>query len=219
MIRKADFLRLSNNYCQSILCTYQGGVAGIGVDDRVPDCVQISDTADAGVDVFGVAAAVTLGVLVVDLGNGVEGLVDVTNVVNHQTQSKWFLVIHIAEGALDLRDVGAWRRDLLSFKEGGQVSESVKYVCLTHVEVRVVLEGATISKVGLVDEMPVALEAVPLTFDVISKGSALGEGVRSLVLGQAWLWLLQVGEHVESLGQSRGGAAWLLKDSLCSSWD
>lgn len=69
--------------------------------------MQVADAADAGVDVFGVATAVTLGVLVVDLGHGVEGLVDVTNVVNHQTQSKRFLVIHIAEGALDLRDVGA----------------------------------------------------------------------------------------------------------------
>jgi len=75
------------------------------------------------------------------------------------------------------------------------------------VEVRVVLEGTTVSKVRLVNEMPVALKAVPLAFDVIGKGSALGEGVLSLVLGQAGLRLLQVGEHVQSLGQSLGGVA------------
>jgi len=40
--------------------------------------VQVADTVDVGVDPLGVATFVTLGVLIVDLSNGVQGLVDVT---------------------------------------------------------------------------------------------------------------------------------------------
>ncbi len=50
-------------------------------------------------------------------------------------------------------------------------------------------------EIGLIDEMPVALPFVALAFDVVGKGSALSEGVVSLVLGQCRVRRFKRGEN------------------------
>ena len=74
-------------------------------------------------------------------------------------------------------------------EEGSQVGKSIDDVHITHLEVGEVCDSTSISQVRLINEMPVALSAVALAFDVVSEGSALSERVASLVLGQTCMRL------------------------------
>lgn len=91
----------------------KGLVACFFVDDRVPDGVEVANTFDAGVDPLRVATTVTLGVLVVDLGDGVKGLVKITHVVDNEAESERLLVTLVGESVLDLVNVGVAGRDSL----------------------------------------------------------------------------------------------------------
>ena len=84
-------------------------------------------------------------------------------------------------------------------------------------EVRIVLEGAPICEVWQVNEMPVTLEAVALSLDVVCECGAFSEGVLSLIRSQAWLRLLKVAKNIDSLLQ--GGRLGILKDGLGPSGD
>ena len=57
-----------------------------------------------------------------------------------------------------------------------KVSKSIKDIVDVFNESEVG-EGTTLAKVGLVDEVPASLEGVALTLNVVSEGSAFGQGV------------------------------------------
>ena len=65
-------------------------------------------------------------------------------------------------------------------------------------EVRIVLERASICEVRLINEVPVVLPAEAHALDVIGKSGALSEGVLVLILSQARVVLLERGEDIES---------------------
>lgn len=67
--------------------TYEDGVSTVVVGFGVPNGVQVTSTADAG-KVFRVTTSVALFVVGVKTGRGVEGLMDVTSVVNDHTESE-----------------------------------------------------------------------------------------------------------------------------------
>lgn len=54
--------------------------------------MEVRDTVDDRGDVLEVATSVTLGVIVAHFGSGVEGLVDITGIVNDQAEGKSLLV-------------------------------------------------------------------------------------------------------------------------------
>jgi hypothetical protein len=142
--------------------------------------------------VLGVASLVALGVLGVDLGHGVEGLMDVANVVDDQSQGEGLLVGRIAELVSDSLQVGGVLDFGGSLKEANQVSEGADDVNVWHDEVGEVLSrGAILIEVGDVDEVPLGLEGVALALDVVGERSALGEGVVFLVFGQRGVVLLE----------------------------
>lgn len=67
--------------------TYKDGVSAVVVGLGVPNGVQVTSTTDAG-EVFRVTTSVALFVVGVKTGRGVEGLVNVTSVVNDHSESE-----------------------------------------------------------------------------------------------------------------------------------
>jgi len=194
----------------------EGLVAAVLVQDRVPEGVKVADTADAGVNPFGVATPVALGVLCVDLSDSVEGLMEVTYEVDDKTEGERLLVGHFGEIGGDLGNVGAGGH-IFTLEESGEVSQSVQNVSRGLHKEGVILNGATVRQVGLVDEMPAALEGVALALDVVGEGSALSEGVVQLVLGQFGVRLSQRGENGQGGVESGGGVD--LEEGLSMSGD
>ena len=66
----------------------EGGVATVQVLNGVPDGVEIASTAGSGGQVFFVASHITLGVGRINFGDGVEWLMDVTNIVDNHSKGK-----------------------------------------------------------------------------------------------------------------------------------
>lgn len=171
--------------------TYQVGVAFVAVDNRVPEGVEVADTVFVG-DPIAVTAAVTLGELIINLRGGVQGLVDVTDVVDDETEGKRALVLLIGKAVLNLRDIGTVG-NVFAFEEGSQVGKGINHVDVTHLKVRIGGGVTAVVVVGLVDKVPVALEFVALALDVVGKGCALSERMVTFVLGEARLRGLEVG--------------------------
>jgi len=62
--------------------------ASILIGNRVPDGVEAADSIDDLGQVFGVATSISLGVLGIDFRDVVEWLMDVTCVMDHESQSE-----------------------------------------------------------------------------------------------------------------------------------
>ena len=56
-------------------------------------------------DVFFIATSVTFWVSMINFSSIVKGLMNVTSVVNHKSQSEGLLIFLFAERLLDLRDI------------------------------------------------------------------------------------------------------------------
>ena len=76
--------------------TYKVGVATVGVGNGVPDSVEVMSTANIGNGLV-VASLVAVGVVVADTGNSVEGLVNVSDVVNNETKGEGKSVVLVGE--------------------------------------------------------------------------------------------------------------------------
>ena len=154
-------------------------------------------------DVLGGATTVAGGVLRVDQSGAVLRLVNITDVVDDHAEDERALVGLVGELGNNLSHVVGLGGGDLSLEELGVVGESSNGVHVWLSEGEIVKSGAWLIQVGQVDVMPVGLEGVALTLDVVSKGSALSEWV--LVLRhQGWEVLLEDGElsdgSVEDVG-------------------
>ena len=159
--------------------------------------MEVGDTVDVG-DLVAVATAVTGWVLVVDLGGGVQRLVDVTDVVDDETESERLSVlgvgVKVKNGNDVVRVLGAW--DVLEVV--GESSESLNDVGGGHHVLGVAGDGVTLTEVRLVNEMPVRLPGEAKSLDVVGERGALGEGVVLLVLSHARVVGLENFEAVHS---------------------
>lgn len=72
------------------------GVATVVVGNGVPDSVEVVSTANVGNGLV-VASLVAVGVVVADTGNSVEGLVNVSDVVNNETKGEGKSVVLVGE--------------------------------------------------------------------------------------------------------------------------
>ena len=186
------------------------GAASVLVKDGVPDGVEVGGTALGG-DFLAVATTVTSGVEGVDEGGRVEGLNDVSGVVDDETEGEGALVILVRELGGDLGEVvGVSSRDS-ALEESGKVGEGLDNVDGRLNEREVVEGGACLIKVWLVGVMPVGLEGVTLALDVVSEGSALGEWV--VVLSHEGGVVCLKSLHLVESG-SEDSRVGLLKDGL-----
>jgi len=130
------------------------GVAGVLVDDGVPDLVEVADAVFGG-DVFEVATGVTLRIVRVDEGRSMEGLVNITNIVDDEAEGERFLVLLDGEGLGDLLVVGAFLVVAGVGEPADEVAEGVDVVLLVHLELGEVLNClAILINIRLVDKVP-----------------------------------------------------------------
>lgn len=92
--RNVQFLNLTSLIVCDVICakmnwsvTYEDGVSAVVVGLGVPNGVQVTSTADTG-EIFRVTTSIALWVVGVKTGGGVEGLVDVTSIVDDHTESE-----------------------------------------------------------------------------------------------------------------------------------
>ena len=117
-------------------------------------------------------------------------LVNVSHVVDDQTESKGLLIFEVAEVAGNLVDVVAVTCGDCTLKESSKVIQALDNVIGRLCEV-VVINVTTLIKVWKVDIMPTCLPRVSHSLDIVSKGSTLSEWVVTLVLSNAWVVLLE----------------------------
>jgi hypothetical protein len=165
--------------------------------------VQVAGTADGG-EVLGVATSVSLFVVGVKAGCGVEGLMDIAKVVDDHTESEGSSIGIDGEVLGDLLVVvGAEVIVTGALEPLGKVGKGTNNIVISHFVVGVVIEGVTVDSVGLIDEVPSCLEAV-LGLDIVSESSTLGEGVVDLTFGEGRLGHLEGMELGESSFKDSG---------------
>jgi hypothetical protein len=131
-----------------------------------------------------VTTSITCGVGAVNCGNSVEGLMDVTNVVDNKAQGKGASISLIGEVRLDgLVVIATLVISTVVREPCGEVFERVKDLISIVGEVEVG-KRATLVKVGLIDEVPAGLESISFSLNVIAKSGAFGEGVTVLTSGE-----------------------------------
>lgn len=165
----------------------KAGVTGVLVDDGVPDGVQVAD-ATLGRKLLGVTTSVARWVIVVNFTGGVERLMNITNVVNHKSESEGSGILVVGEVVLDV--VGVVVLGVTISQVGGKVSDSINDFVFFNDETEVT-EGATLVEVWLIDEVPSALPRVALTLDVVGKGGAFDERIIAFIGGEAGVVLLK----------------------------
>lgn len=99
--------------------------------------MEVADSIDRW-HVLLIATSVTSWVGRVDLSDGVEWLMDVSNVVNHKTESKGQLVLLVAEVAGNLVDIVALTLSNFALEEASQVIESTDNIVVWLSEVVVI---------------------------------------------------------------------------------
>lgn len=162
------------------------------------------------------ATSVAGGVLRVDQSGRVKGLVNIADVVDDHSEGEGALIGVGAELVRDLLSVGCVSGVNISLKELGVGIKGSNDVLRGLGEGKVVEGSALLVEVGLVDVMPVALEGVALSLDVVGEGSALGEGV-VLLLDEVGVVLgkdSQIGK-----GGIENGWVLVLKNGLSSPGD
>ena len=126
-----------------------------------------------------------------------QGLRYVANVVDQEAKDKGALISLVGEVRSDLVRVGRLGSTALAFHELSEGFESPNGVNIRLGEGEIVERSAILVQVGQVDEVPVGLEAVALTLDVVSESGALRERV-ILLLNKAWVVLSEYGKLVKS---------------------
>lgn len=116
--------------------------------------VEVADAVFGG-DVFEVATGVTLRIVRVDEGRSMEGLVNITNIVDDEAEGERFLVLLDGEGLGDLLVVGAFLVVAGVGEPADEVAEGVDVVLLVHLELGEVLNClAILIDIRLVDKVP-----------------------------------------------------------------
>jgi hypothetical protein len=189
---------------------------GILVGNGVPHSVQVVSTVNGG-KFLTVTTSITTGVVAVNFGNSVEGLMDVTNVVDNKAQGKGTSISFIWEVRLyGLVVVATLVISTVVGEPCGEVLERIKDISGVKLEAEVI-KRATLVKVGLIDEVPAGLETVTISLDVIGKGGALCDGVVFLAFGEGGVGCLKDGKFGKD--SLVGSVVLGLDELLCTSGD
>ena len=127
-----------------------------------------------------VAAHITLGVLFVDSGRGMQGLVKISHIVDEKAESEGLLLLSPIDSARDVPVDKVVLEVSLLLKPIIYVLNGFDYAIWVILELRVVLEAPTLVKVGGVYEMPVILPLLAGLLDLICESSAFNEWIVEL---------------------------------------
>jgi len=142
--------------------------------------VKGADSINHRVHVLVITSSVSMGVVVVDKSSSVKRLVDISDVVDDQSQGEGLLVHKEREGILNLLVVSCGGIVTSLGQEVGQSVESLNIVYGVQLEIGIVSDGfACLVDVRLVDEVPSTLPAVSLALNDISKSSAFDKRMAS----------------------------------------
>ena len=178
--------------------------------------MEVSDTCMVWVGhVLKITACITLRHVFVDLRHCVQWLVDVSNVVDYETEGKAPLIVDVTEALLSLLHIDRVIYRLVSFQEASQVDQSVEDCLVRGLKIWEVRSIPTFIVVWLIDKVPVALPGVAVAFYVIGKASTLCEWVVAFVLGYARVATLQIAQILE--GSSQSSLVVLLEQDFCLS--
>ena len=101
--------------------------------------MQIGDTRVGGVrNVLQIATSVTLRHVFVNFRHRMEWLVDVANVVDHESEGKAPLIADVTETTLDLLNIRRVVYGLISTQESSQVGQGIDHSLCGRVEIRIV---------------------------------------------------------------------------------
>jgi hypothetical protein len=123
-----------------------------------------------------------------------KGLVDITDKVDEHPQHKRSCISMVWEVLEDLLKVVAIILACLHKRD--QVGHRVDNLVFVRNETEII-QGATLIKVRLVDEVPTRLEAKGV-LNVVSEGCTLSEGMIAFSVGQFWLRFLQNCKLIQS---------------------
>ena len=151
-----------------------------------------------------IASHVALRIGVVDFGDGMQWLMNVTSIVDDHSKDERASVFVIGEVEGDAGNVLRRIRVFIAFKERGEIGQSMGDVNICLVEVEVIEGGALLVKVGLINEMPVVLEGAKGQLDVIREGCAFRERVIFLIYNHLRVSLLQVFQFGDGLFKNLG---------------
>jgi len=193
-------------------------ISGPLVGDGVPNGVELIGTVLLW-ERERVAAAVSLWVLLVDSRGGVQRLMDVADVVDHESESGGKPVdllrgvISVVHNLLVL--VGTFVA-LGMVEPVGEPAHGLSDVVVVHLEV-VVIDAATLVEEWLVDEVPSGLESSSFGLDIVSERSTLNHWVLVFVGSELGVRFLEDGKSSLDIGD--GLWALLLKDIVGNSGD
>ena len=153
------------------------------VDHCVPNSMKLF-RAVVGREREVVAAAISCRVVVIDSAEAVQWLMDVTKVVDQETQSVGFpsllIVLHIVHDSLVHKAV------LVAGVAHQPVNDSWNGdadVLFVELEIGIVIRVATLVKVWNIDEVPVGLPSTAFILNHVCEGSGLNEPVILLATG------------------------------------
>lgn len=171
----------------------QSLVASVLIYHRVPNGMEVEDgSARVCWNFLSIPTLVTSWEAVIDLSYTVEGLVDIADIMNHESESDGALVFCGREVLRDLTYVFRRRGILFSLQESGQISH-----CMNDIDVRdnkiweVLNRSAELVQVRLVHVVPRGLPGSPGSLYIVSEGSALSESVISFVNNHTRVSLLK----------------------------
>ena len=163
-----------------------------------------------------VSTSVTSWVLLVNSGQAVKRLMNVSKIMNEQSHGIWFgfwFVVFHGLHHLNINEVIliAW-----SFCEPvNKSSYGRSNIFLIRLEIRVLVDCATLIKVWSISKVPNALPAASFHLDVVSKAWTLSEWVVFFFHGNNWIYVSEDLKDVGGLFQSC--RSFSIKDVICNS--
>jgi len=194
--------------------TYQISVAEVVVDDWVPNLVQICNSVLWGNFVV-IPARVSLGVSIVYFWNGVERLVQISDVMDQKSQGKRPLIGNVLETPSNFVRVVVRVGSYGALEEAWEGLKSEHDIVLGSSEFKVG-KVSPLVQVGLVIVVPLRLPP-SVTFDLVRKRSTLGKRMVFLRRSVAREIFSKSSQFCKSCIKSLG--SFFFKDSLCVTRD
>lgn len=171
------------------------------IDGWVPQGVQVVSCVVVG-EGEGVTTSVALGELFVDSAGGVEGLMDISDIVDQKTHSvrsaHSFLVLGVGHNSL----VCIWVLVVSGVAEPvDEFGDDEGDILVGELVAGEVGDLGPVINERIVDKVPFLLPLAAFHSDIISKGSTLDERMVSFLDGQGWAVVLEGFEFLVDISE------------------